>query len=80
MADTNVAPLHAAQAEAALPAAGFQPLLVTVRAGETAKSLRSVGAWFDRLAAAWLERRSVASGWVTPPMRSALAAVKLRGC
>ena len=48
--DTNVGRRYAKPAYNSLLKAGFNPGLVTVPAGETAKSLRTVQACYDRLA------------------------------
>src|SRR6185503_17399 len=58
ISDTNVAPRYAKAAERSLVGAGFEPFLVTVPAGETAKSLKSVEACYNQLAAHRLERKS----------------------
>jgi 3-dehydroquinate synthase len=82
IADTNVAPRFAARAQAALEAAGFQPVLLTVPAGETAKSLATVRRCYDQLAAARLERRSFVvalGGGVVGDLAGFVAATYLRG-
>src|SRR5271163_309668 len=56
--DANVGPLLAASAQKSLVAAGFDPVLITVPAGETAKNLKFVQACYDQLAAHRLERKS----------------------
>ena len=61
---------------------GFNPSLVTVPAGETAKSLRSVQACYDRLAAHRLERKSfivALGGGVVGDLAGFVAATYLRG-
>lgn len=80
--DTNVGPRYAAPAQSALEAAGFQPLVITVPAGETAKSLATVQRCYDQLAAARLERRSfivALGGGVVGDLAGFVAATYLRG-
>ena len=47
--DRNVGPRYARAAIASLKAAGFDPVLITVPAGETAKSLKTVQSCYDEL-------------------------------
>jgi 3-dehydroquinate synthase len=80
--DRNVAPLYSRPALQALTAAGFDPILVTVPAGETAKSLRSVRACYDQLASHRLERQSfivALGGGVVGDLAGFVAATYLRG-
>jgi 3-dehydroquinate synthase len=80
--DTNVAPRFGAAAVKSLKAAGFDPTLVTVPAGEPAKSLRVVQQCYDRLAAERLERRSfivALGGGVVGDLAGFVAATYLRG-
>ena len=56
--DTNVGRRYAKATYNSLLKAGFNPALITVSAGETAKSLRSVQACYDQLAAHRVERKS----------------------
>src|SRR2546428_5719462 len=58
IADRNTARLYARRAMLSLANAGFQPLLIAVPAGETAKSLRTVQSCYDQLAGHRLERGS----------------------
>jgi 3-dehydroquinate synthase len=58
ISDRNVAPRFAKKVLASLCSAGFEPVLLTVPAGETAKSFKSVHSCYDQLAAHRLERRS----------------------
>ncbi len=61
---------------------GFSPLLLTVAAGETAKSLRTVGNCYDQLAAHRLERKSfivALGGGVVGDLAGFVAATYLRG-
>jgi 3-dehydroquinate synthase len=80
--DTRVAKLYARAAEQSLRAAGFDPVIVIVPAGETAKSLKNVGACYDRLAAHRLERKSFVvalGGGVVGDLAGFVAATYLRG-
>ncbi|MCX6894573.1 MAG: iron-containing alcohol dehydrogenase, partial [Verrucomicrobia bacterium] len=56
--DRNVGKRFAKTALRSLARAGFAPVLITVPAGETAKSLKTVQACYDQLAAHRLERKS----------------------
>src|SRR4029077_18130481 len=61
---------------------GFQSLLITVPAGETAKSLKSVNACYDELATHRLERKSfivALGGGVVGDLAGFVAATYLRG-
>jgi 3-dehydroquinate synthase len=78
----NVAPLYAKPAQQALQQAGFDPTLITVPAGETAKSLKTVQACYDQLAAQRLERKSfivALGGGVVGDLAGFVAATYLRG-
>ena len=80
--DVNVGRRFAKVAYNSLLKAGFNPALVTVPAGETAKSLRSVHACYDRLAAHRLERKSfivALGGGVVGDLAGFVAATYLRG-
>jgi 3-dehydroquinate synthase len=80
--DSNVGPLHGEAAMASLRGAGFEPVLVTVPAGERAKSVRQAGLCYDRLAAERLERRSFVvalGGGVVGDLAGFVAATYLRG-
>jgi 3-dehydroquinate synthase len=80
--NVHVAPLYAAQAKASLARAGFEPVLVTVPSGETAKSLKVVQACYDKLAAHRLERKSfivALGGGVVGDLAGFVAATYLRG-
>jgi len=82
ISDRNVAKPYARAAEKSLRAAGFDPVLITVPAGETAKSLRVVGACYDQLAAHRLERKSfivALGGGVVGDLAGFVAATYLRG-
>ena len=80
--DANVAPLYAGKAETSLREAGFEPVTITVPAGETAKSLKNVGACYDLLARHRLERKSfivALGGGVVGDLAGFVAATYLRG-
>ncbi len=80
--DTKVGPLYAAAALASLKKAGFDPVLLTVPAGETAKSLKNVASCYDQLAAHRLERKSFVvalGGGVVGDLAGFVAATYLRG-
>ncbi len=82
ISDRHVAPLYAETACQALTAAGFEPLLVVVPAGETAKSLKTVEACYEQLARARLERKSfivALGGGVVGDLAGFVAATYLRG-
>ena len=82
ISDTNVAPRFGATARKALAKAGFAPTLITVPAGETAKSLKTVEACYNQLAAQRLERKSfivVLGGGVVGDLAGFVAATYLRG-
>jgi 3-dehydroquinate synthase len=82
VSDTNVAPLYARTAGKSLVHAGFQPALISVPAGETAKSLKTVQACYDQLAAQRLERNSfilALGGGVVGDLAGFVAATYLRG-
>ena len=82
ISDCNVAPLYAKAAQKSLRAAGFEPGLIVVPAGETAKSLRTVQSCYDQLAAHRLERKSfivALGGGVVGDLAGFIAATYLRG-
>jgi 3-dehydroquinate synthase len=82
LTDRNVAPLYADAAMDSLGAAGFDPLLVTVPAGESAKDLKVVAQCYNELAAHRLERRSFVvalGGGVVGDLAGFVAATFLRG-
>src|SRR5581483_4504412 len=82
ISDRNVARRFAKNALRSLAAAGFEPLLITVPAGETAKSLKSVEACYDQLARHRLERKSFVvalGGGVVGDLAGFVAATYLRG-
>jgi 3-dehydroquinate synthase len=80
--DTNVGKRFAKPAFDSLAREGFAPALVVVPAGETAKSLKSVQACYNRLAAQRLERKSfivALGGGVVGDLAGFVAATYLRG-
>ncbi|MGP8199375.1 MAG: 3-dehydroquinate synthase [Limisphaerales bacterium] len=82
ISDTNVARCYAKPAMASLRAAGFEPVLITVPAGETSKSLKTVQMCCDQLARHRLERKSfivALGGGVVGDLAGFVASVYLRG-
>lgn len=80
--DTNVGQRLAKPAYESLLQAGFDPVLITVPAGETAKSLKTVAGCYDRLAAHRIERKSfivALGGGVVGDLAGFVAASYLRG-
>lgn len=82
ISDQNVAPLYAEGVCRSLEAAGFEPFLIVVPAGEPSKKLRTVHACYDQLAAQKLERKSfivTLGGGVVGDLAGFVAATYLRG-
>jgi len=80
--DTNVGKKFAKPAFESLVKAGFEPTLIVVPAGENSKSLKSVQACYDQLAANRLERKSfivALGGGVVGDLAGFVAATYLRG-
>jgi len=80
--DAKVGPLFARKALTSLKRAGFEPVLITVPSGETAKSLANVQRCYDQLAAQRLERKSfivALGGGVVGDLAGFVAATYLRG-
>jgi len=80
--DTNVGKRYAKTVFNSLATAGFTPSLIIVQPGETAKSLKTVQACYDQLAAHRLERKSfivALGGGVVGDLAGFLAATYLRG-
>ena len=80
--DRNVAPHYGQAAVENLEAAGFEPTLITVPAGETAKSLKVVASCYDQLAEQHLERKSFVvalGGGVVGDLAGFVGATFLRG-
>jgi 3-dehydroquinate synthase len=82
ISDSNVAPRFAGIALASLRKAGFDPVLISIPAGETSKSLRVVADCCDQLAGHRLERKSfivALGGGVVGDLAGFVAATYLRG-
>jgi 3-dehydroquinate synthase len=82
ISDRNVAPKFARAAQLSLKKAGFDSVLITVPAGETAKSLKVVEHCYDALAKHRLERKSfivALGGGVVGDLAGFVAATYLRG-
>jgi 3-dehydroquinate synthase len=82
ISDSNVAPRYGQAAQQILQREGFDSSLITVPAGETSKSLRTVQACYDQLAAQRLERKSfivALGGGVVGDLAGFVAATYLRG-
>jgi len=80
--DRNVAPRFAKAVRRSLANSGFESVLITVSAGETAKSLKSVQTCYDQLAAHRFERKSFVvalGGGVVGDLAGFVAATYLRG-
>ena len=80
--DTNVGREFAQRALASLAASGFEPVLVTVPAGEESKRVARVEQCYDRLATHRLERKSfivALGGGVVGDLAGFVAATYLRG-
>lgn len=80
--DKNAGKYFAKTVFDSLVRAGFSPLLLTVAAGESAKSLRTVASCYDQLAAHRLERKSfivALGGGVVGDLAGFVAATYLRG-
>jgi 3-dehydroquinate synthase len=82
ISDRNVAPRYGQAAREALAKAGLTAALITIPAGETAKSLKTLEACYDQLAAQRLERKSfiiALGGGVVGDLAGFVAATYLRG-
>src|SRR6266540_4164714 len=80
--DRNVALHYGEAAVESLKMSGFEPILITVPAGETAKSLKVVASCYDQLAEHRLERKSFVvalGGGVAGDLAGFVAATYLRG-
>ena len=80
--DTNVGKKFAPAALKSLVASGFQPVLITVPAGEKSKRIAMVEKCYDQLAAHRLERKSfivALGGGVVGDLAGFVAATYLRG-
>ena len=82
ISDRNVAPRFAKATQLSLKKAGFDSVLITVPAGETAKSLKVVELCYNALAKHQLERKSfivALGGGVVGDLAGFVAATYLRG-
>ncbi|MBL9117499.1 MAG: 3-dehydroquinate synthase [Verrucomicrobiaceae bacterium] len=80
--DSNVAPLYAETVLGSLRAAGKQPVLITVPAGEASKSMPQAERVLDDIAAAGLDRKSFVvalGGGVIGDLAGFVAAIYQRG-
>ena len=80
--DRNVAARYGEVAVESLKACGFEPSLITVPAGETAKSLKLVASCYDQLAEHRIERKSFVvalGGGVVGDLAGFVAATYSRG-
>ena len=80
--DKNVARHFSVPAQKSLRQAGFEPITITIPAGETAKSLKWVEFCYNQLAAHRLERKSfivALGGGVVGDLAGFVAATYLRG-
>jgi 3-dehydroquinate synthase len=62
ISDTNVAPLFGDRVKRSLELANFQPILITIPAGEKSKTLEQAGAICDQMIASGLDRKSFVVG------------------
>src|SRR2546426_2465016 len=82
ISDKNVAAHYGENAVENLKSAGFEPTLITVSAGETAKSLKVVASCYDALAEHRIERKSfivALGGGVVGDLAGFVAATYARG-
>jgi 3-dehydroquinate synthase len=82
ISDTSVAPLYEEKAVQSLKAAGFEPVVCNIVAGEQSKNLRSVDTCYANLARHRLERKSFVvalGGGVVGDLAGFVAATYLRG-
>ena len=80
--DSNAGKQFAKEALRSLSASGFEPILITVPAGEKSKRIAMVEKCYDQLAAARLERKSfivALGGGVVGDLAGFVAATYLRG-
>ena len=80
--DGNVGPLYAGRVLKSLTAAGFQPVLVTIPAGEKSKSLAQVEQVCDQMIGAGLDRKAFVvalGGGVVGDLAGFVAAIYYRG-
>jgi 3-dehydroquinate synthase len=62
ISDSNIAPLFGERVKQSLTALAFEPILITIPAGETSKTLEQAGAICDQMIAAGLDRQSFVIG------------------
>ena len=62
ISDKKVAPLFADRVLQSLASSGFQPIVITIPAGEKSKTLKRAGAICDKMIAAGLDRQSFVIG------------------
>jgi 3-dehydroquinate synthase len=82
VSDTNVAPLFAGKIQKSLASAGFEPVLITVPAGEHSKTIEQAGAVCEEMLRAGLDRQSFAiglGGGVIGDLSGFVAAIFQRG-
>src|SRR5512137_529443 len=80
--DSNIGPLHAARAARSLAVSGFEPLQLSVPAGEESKSLASIGSLYAEFAGATVERSDFVvalGGGMIGDLAGFAAATYLRG-
>jgi 3-dehydroquinate synthase len=80
--DSTVGPLYGERAAASIGAAGFNPVTITIHAGEASKSLDVLGTVYDALTQAELDRASTVfalGGGVVGDLAGFAAASYLRG-
>ncbi len=80
--DTGVPPLFGERIKQSLISAGFEPTLITIRAGEQSKTLEQAGAICDEMIAAQLDRQSFVvglGGGVVGDLSGFVAAIFQRG-
>jgi 3-dehydroquinate synthase len=82
ISDTNVAPRFAAKIQKSLTSAGFEPVLITVPAGEPSKTMEQTGAICEEMLRAGLDRQSFViglGGGVIGDLSGFVAAIFQRG-
>ena len=62
ISDSNVAPIFGGRVKQSLISSGFQPMLITIPAGEQSKTLDQAGGICDQMIAAGLDRQSFVIG------------------
>jgi 3-dehydroquinate synthase len=82
ISDSNVAALFGDRVKQRLTSSGFQPMLITIPAGEQSKTLEQAGGICDQMIAAGLDRQSFViglGGGVIGDISGFVAAIFLRG-